>query len=109
MTQSFGFCHCISLWDPEAAEKVGSQNAHHCQWPLVRSGVNLQPLGEVVWQSRCIGFSPHDLRKGPCEVDGDPLEWCCDILVDQAPISRDLGLLPKCHIVRMTSHYPSCS
>lgn len=73
--QSSGPGHCEALLDPEATE-FDHQSIHHCWWLFVRDGPNLQSLTEVVlWL----------FGKDFCNVYGDPLKHCPDVILVHGP------------------------
>jgi hypothetical protein len=75
------------------AGEIGHPDITHCQCFMVGDGIHLQSLGEVVHANRKISIPTFALWEQSCNVDGDPLRWCTDIiLVHQAP-APGLGAL----------------
>jgi hypothetical protein len=67
-------------WNPKTAE-VGHQDICHHLSLLVRDGIYLWPLGEVVHISKEVSNSSLAFWKGSSEVDSKFVEQCPDVIL----------------------------
>jgi hypothetical protein len=78
----------------EEAEEVGHLGIHHCHCLSVRDSEYLRPLGEVAHGNQEVSVPAVALREGACYVDGNPLEWCPNIVLVHQALAP--GSLARC-------------
>jgi hypothetical protein len=78
------------------AEEVGHQGVCHYWCFLVRDGVNLWPLSEVVYGDQELSISPLILWGGSHDVQDDPLNRCLHIVLLREATSSGLGASACC-------------
>lgn len=102
--------HCAVLLGPRSIRRtwsVGHLPLLMCI--MVRDGIYLWPLGEVVSGNQDVSFSALTLQEGFCDECSDPLRQCLDVmLLHQAP-APSLGTSAHCTDVTLSKLLLECT